>query len=174
MPAKKTAVDGPFDRDLNRETKEVQLLAWILAELKLQTRLLHKINDSILLLLPEPAEVDGFTITQTGDSSMPLTAPDPGNTLVFTATPTPAGAVLPAGVVPTWTSSDPTLAPVTVDPTGLIGTVVLDPSIPVGESVTLTVTATLPDGTTPTGSVSFTVGAPPPPEVTGFTVIQTA
>jgi hypothetical protein len=105
---------------------------------------------------------------------MALAAPDPGNTLVFTATPTPAGAVLPAGVVPTWTSSDPTNAPVTADPTGLIGTVVLSSSITVGESVTLTVSATLPDGTTPTGSVSFTVGAPPPPEVSGFIVVQTA
>ena len=105
---------------------------------------------------------------------MPLTPPDPGNTLQFTATPTPAGSVLPSGVVPTWTSSDPTNAPVTVDPTGLIATVVLSTSITVGESVTLTITATLPDGTTPTGSTTFTVGAAPPVEVTGFSIAQTA
>jgi hypothetical protein len=176
MPAEK----GPFDRDLNRETKEVQLLTWILAELKLQTHLLREINCNVIALLPEPAEVDGFTIQQTGDSPMGttppvvLTPPDPGATLQFTATPTPAGAVLPSGVVPTWVSSDTTNVTITTDPTGLIATVVLGAAIPVGESVTLTITATLPDGTTPTGSATFTVGAAPPVEVSGFTVIQTA
>jgi hypothetical protein len=118
--------------------------------------------------------VTGFSIQQIEENKMALTAPDPGATLVFTATPTPAGSVLPAGVVPTWTSSDPTNAPVNADPTGLIGTVVLASGIAVGESVTLTITATLPDGTTPTGSTTFTVGAAPPVEVSGFTIVQTS
>jgi hypothetical protein len=150
-----------------------ELLHQILCQLKL-------INQTLLLLVPSPAEVDGFTVTQTGATMgtppVPpvLVQPDPGATLQFTATPTPAGATLPAGVVPTWTSSDTTNVTITTDPTGLIASVVLGSAIPVGESVTLTVTATLPDGTTPTGSASFTVGAAPPAEVTGFTVIQTA
>jgi len=148
-----------------------ELLYKLLDQLKL-------INQTLLLLVPSPAEVDGFTVTQTGASTMGtppvLAAPDPGDTLQFTATPTPAGATLPAGVVPTWTSSDTTNVTITTDPTGLIASVVLGAAIPVGEIVTLTVTATLPDGTTPTGTAQFTVGAAPPTEVTGFTVIQTA
>jgi hypothetical protein len=142
------------------QREEVWLLWKILEEI-------CEINDKL-----SPV-VTGFSIKQTGDPDMALTAPDPGATLVFTATPTPAGSALPAGVVPTWTSSDPTNAPVTADPTGLIGTVILSSSITVGESVTLTITATLPDGTTPTGSTTFTVGATPPVEVTGFTIVQT-
>jgi hypothetical protein len=140
--------------------EEVWLLRKILGEV-------CEINDKL------SRDVTGFTIQQQGDSGMPLTAPDPGATLVFTATPTPAGSALPSGVVPTWTSSDPTNAPVTADSTGLIGTVILSTAITVGESVTLTITATLPDGTTPSGSTSFTVGATPPTEVTGFTIVQT-
>jgi len=146
--------------------EEVWLLRQLLWEAREQTDLLRSIDDKLL------SQVTGFTIQQQGDP-MALTAPDPGATLVFTATPTPAGAVLPAGVIPTWTSSDPTNAPVTADPTGLIGTVVLATGITVGESVTLTITATLPDGTTPSGTTSFTVGATPPVEVTGFTIVQT-
>ena len=96
---------------------------------------------------------------------------DPGATLQYTAVPEPAGAVLPAGVVPKWTISDTTNTTLTVDSTGLIATVVLGANIPVGEAVTLSITATLPNGSTPTASVQFTVGAP---EVTGFTITRTA
>jgi hypothetical protein len=168
--------------------EEIELLEAILAEQKRSNDFICKqlkfIGEELLVIENElfpPPDVTGFTIQQTGASPMGTTPtppvlapPDPGSTLVFTATPTPAGAVLPVGVIPVWTSSDPTNASVSADPTGLIGTVVLSSAIPVGESVTLTVTATLPDGTTPTGSASFTVGALPPVEVTGFTVIQTA
>ncbi len=115
---------------------------------------------------------------------MPFAAPDPGNTLVFTATPVPAGSAFPAGVVPVWTSSDTTNAPVTVDPTGLIATCVLSEAIAVGESVTLSIppiTYTSANGngqvTTAEASISFTVGSatpPPAPDVTGFTIVQTA
>ena len=105
---------------------------------------LERIDCKLSLLLgfvhPEPT---GFVIQQTGDSTMaPLAASDPGGTLVFTATPTPAGSAFPAGApVPAWSSSDP-FAVVTADPTGLIGTVVLDPSIAVGNTVTLSVSNT--------------------------------
>lgn len=104
---------------------------------------------------------------------MSLIALDPGNSPQFTATPQPVA--LPAGVVPTWSSSDTTNVSITTDPTGLIATVNLSTSIPVGESVTLTVQATLADGTTPSGTFTFTVGAPPPPaETTSFSIAQTA
>jgi hypothetical protein len=164
--------------DAGWEKQELEILRQILYESKIQsnesktqTSTLQEINRKLDQLLTP--EVESFTIQQTGDS-MPLTAPDPGATLQFTATPTPAGSTLPAGVVPTWTSSDPTNVTITTDPTGLIATVVLSSAIPVGESVTLTISATLPDGTTPTASTSFTVGAAPPVEVTGFTIVQTA
>lgn len=99
---------------------------------------------------------------------------DPGQSPQFTATPTPADSSLGA-VVPTWTSSDPANAPVTVDSTGLIATVALSPSIAVGESVTLTISATSPDGTvTATGSITFTIAAPPPVFPTGFDIAQSA
>jgi hypothetical protein len=152
------------------EREEIRLLRALLEVERENNHLLRQIYHKIS---PPVPEVSGFLIQQTGDSTMAFEAPDPGNTLQFTATPTPAGSVLPTGVVPTWTSSDTTNVTITTDPTGLIATVVLGTAIPVGESVTLTITATLPDGTTPSGSVTFTVGAVPPVEVTGFTVIQT-
>ena len=106
-----------------------------------------------------------------------LTPLDPGLSPVFTATPPPAGSSI-FGAIPTWTSSDPTNAPVTVDPTGLIGTVALSSAIPVGEVVTLTVAASFTDGfgnaQSITGTVSFTIGAPPPAAASGFSIVQTA
>jgi hypothetical protein len=168
--------------DAGWEKQELELLQQILNEIKKQTLANSEASKSIEATLTDISkkldqlltpEVESFTIQQTGDN-MPLTAPDPGATLQFTATPTPAGSALPAGVVPTWTSSDTTNVTITTDPTGLIATVVLSSAIPVGESVTLTISATLPDGTTPTGSASFTVGAAPSVEVTGFTIVQTA
>lgn len=93
-----------------------------------------------------------------------------GGTGNFAATPEPTGSVVPAGVVPVWASSDETTATVASpnsDPTGL--TTVLT-GIKSG-SITLTVTATLADGSTPTGStvVPITAG-----EVKSFTIDQTA
>lgn len=117
--------------------------------------------------------VTSFTLTRTG-AHMPLGPIDPGATLQYTATTNPAGSALPAGVVPTWTSSDPANVTITTDPTGLLGTIALGTGIPVGESVTITITATLPDSTTPTGSDSFSVGSAPPPQVTSFTLTRTA
>jgi len=97
----------------------------------------------------------------------------PGNTCIFTATPIPAGAV-PQGSVPSWTSSDTTNAPVTADATGLSGTVAIPSSAQVGASFTLGVSYTNPDGVVATGSASFTIVAPPQPDITGFTIEQTA
>jgi hypothetical protein len=147
--------------------EEVWLLRQLLWEARQQTDLLRSIDDKLL------SQVTGFTIQQTGDSTMAFQAPDPGNTLQFTATPTPVA--LPSGVVPTWSSSDTTNVSISTDPTGLIAEVVLGSAIPVGELVTLKVSATLPDGTTPSGSITFTIdSATPPVEATGFTIAQTA
>ena len=105
---------------------------------------------------------------------MALQQPDPGATLQFTATLNPAGSSL-GSVVPTWSASDTTNTTLTVDPTGLIATVVLSSVITVGESITLTISATNPaDSSVSTGSVTFTVGAPVSTFPTSFTVTQTA
>jgi len=95
--------------------------------------------------------VTGFFI-QRSNTMTPL---DPGASPVFTATPTPAGAVLPPGNIPTWTSSDPTVT-LAVDATGLVVTATISSTATVGASITLTITAAvLADGTIPTGSITF-------------------
>jgi hypothetical protein len=118
----------------------------------------------------------GFTITQTGATLMANAAPDPGNTLQFTATPLPAGSSL-GSVIPTWTSSDSANVTLTVDPTGLIATAVLSTSIAIGESVTITTTAINPadpsGATVATGSITFTIGASPASFPTSFGIVQT-
>ena len=99
----------------------------------------------------------------------------PGFSPVFTATPQPAGNVLnPAQPVPSWTSSDPTNAPVSVDSTGLVATVAIPSTAVVGTAFTLTVSYTNADGTTATGSFAGTIVAPPPMDISSFTVEQTA
>jgi len=143
----------------------VCLLERLLESQEKQTKLLDHnthLSEKILHLLEHPP-LTGFTIRRT---DMALTPLDPGAVATFTATPTPAGAVLPAGNVPSWTSSDPT---------GLIATVTIATTATVGASITLTITAAaLADGTIPTGSLTFQVGAVPPAEVSGFTITQTA
>lgn len=160
--------------------KEIKLLEEILYELRVSNRFqneqLRFIGDELVCIerkldaaLPE---VEEFSIKQTGDT-MPLIALDPGNSPQFTATPQPVP--LPAGIVPAWSADDTTNVSISADPTGLVATVNLSPNIPVGQSVTLTVQATLADGTTPSGTFQFTVGAPPPPaETTSFSIAQTA
>ena len=99
----------------------------------------------------------------------------PGFSPVFTATPQPAGNVLnPAQPVPTWTSSDTTNAPVSVDSTGLVATVAIPSTAVVGTSFTLTVSYTNADSATATGSFSGTIVAAPPMDISSFTVEQTA
>jgi hypothetical protein len=141
-----------------------RLLDEIIEQLRESNRLLRR-----LVKDEEPGFPTGFSIQQSGENMVPL---DPGQSPQFTATPTPAGSSLGA-VIPTWTSSDTTNAPITVDPTGLIATVALSAAIVVGSSVTLTVSAT--NGTaTATGTLTFTIGAPPPAFPTSFTIAQTA
>lgn len=120
--------------------------------------------------LPKPKH---FTIRQEN----PMLAIAPGNSPQFTATPQPAGTApgtAPGpGLIPTWVSSDPTNAPVSVDATGLIATVAIPSTAVVGASFDLTVTLTNADGTVATGTATFTIVAPPSPDVTSFTIAQT-
>jgi hypothetical protein len=101
----------------------------------------------------------------------------PGYSPVFTATPLPAGSFLtPGTAVPVMSSSDTTNAPVTVDPTGLIGTVVIPASAVVGTTFVLTETYTNADGTLATGSATFTIvaaGGGGGSNIAGFTIAQT-
>jgi hypothetical protein len=113
-----------------------------------------------------------------------MTSPDPGSTLVFTGTLTPAGSAFPAGTSFAVVSSDPTVTP-TVDETGLIVTVPLPETVTPGESLTISYTAS---GITPSpadsptsisGTIVLTIGTPvvtPPatPTPTGISFEQSA
>lgn len=119
-------------------------------------------------LNPQPlVNVESFTVTRS-DSMNPIV---PGTTAVYTATPVPAGATLTKA--PTWTSSDPTNAPVTVDTTGLIAT--MGPAGVPG-TFTLSINYTNADGTVANGAITDTIVAPPPPavDVTSFTIVRTS
>jgi len=88
----------------------------------------------------------------------------------FAATTVPVGSVLPAGVVPQWTSSDVTIATVASPNPDATGLSTILTGVVTG-SVTLTVTATLPDNSVASGSVVVPVLAG---EVKAFTINQTA
>jgi hypothetical protein len=110
---------------------------------------------------------DQVYLSLKGQPTMSVTV---GNTGTFLATPEPAGSIVPAGVVPVWTSSDVTVATVASpnpDATGL--TTILTGVL--GGTITLTVTATLADGTIAQGSAVVTIN---PGEVKSFTITQTA
>ena len=94
----------------------------------------------------------------------------PGNTIVVTFTPVPSNATLTTP--PAITSSDPTNAPVSVDPTGLIATVAFPTNAVVGTAYTLSISYTNPDGTVATGSFAGSIVAPVV-DVTSFTSAQT-
>jgi hypothetical protein len=131
-----------------------------LKELRENNHLLHRIINRLF------NRIDGFVISQ----EPPMLSIIPGNSPQFTATPVPATSV--PSTPPTWTSSDTTNAPITVDATGLIATVALPPTAVVGTSFTLTVSYTNADGVVATGSITETIVAPPSPDITSFTVAQ--
>jgi hypothetical protein len=102
----------------------------------------------------------------------PMLPPVAGNTLVYTGTLSPAGAVFPSDSVFAVTSSDPTVTP-TVDATGLIVTIPLpstfvdNPSSPFSVGYTATSAST-------GMSLSATITPSAPPVVpTGITFTQT-
>jgi hypothetical protein len=66
-------------------------------------------------------------------------------------------ASLPAGNVPVWSTSDPTMATVVADPTGLVGT--LSGAAKLGTVQVTAVAQALPDSTTPTFQASVDIVA---------------
>lgn len=101
---------------------------------------------------------------------MSITGIVPGATGLFAEAPLPVGTTLPAGVVPVWTSSDPANAPVTASADGTTASVAV-PAAASAASFNLSVSATLPDGTTPSGKVTVPILLP---EVSGFSINQTS
>ena len=107
-------------------------------------------------------------------TDMPLSQPDPGMTLQYSLSLNPVGSSL-GSVNPVWSSSDSANITITPDATGMNASVALGAGITVGESVTITATATDPTtGDLATGTDTFTVGAPPPAFPTSLTLTRTA
>lgn len=115
----------------------------------------------------------GFTIQQvqtdqtSGEKLMPITGIVAGATGVFQETPTPAGAVIPAGSIPVWTSSDTANAPAVASADGTTCSV----AVPAGATITsFSLTVGNQDGTFPT-TVTVPVTQPVIAQ-TGFQVDQ--
>jgi hypothetical protein len=133
--------------------------------------LLSKISRTLARAFPPPRPPQsGFTIRQTlqGDTTMAITGIVAGLTGTFTETPTPAGSTIPAGTIPQWTSSDPTvtLTP-SADGTQVVAAV---PATFTAPSFTLTVANQ--DGSFPTPA-TIPVTQPVIAQ-TGFTIDQVA
>lgn len=104
----------------------------------------------------------------------PLTGVAPGLTGVFTAATFGADgnpATLPAGIVPVWTSDDPTDV-VTTNPDGLGASVAVAATATPGGVHTLSVAN--PDGSAASPAPLPILGTPPPPPnpVTQFVISQ--
>jgi hypothetical protein len=140
-----------------------------LRELLEETRENGRVLRKILHQLQTANRIEGFEIVQQETSTMLPIAP--GFSPVFTATPVPSTSV--PSTPPTWTSSDTTNAPITVDPTGLIATAAIPASATVGATGTFNISYTNADGTVATGSFSWTIVAAPSPDITSFTIAQT-
>src|SRR6185312_7095670 len=92
----------------------------------------------------------------------------PGGTVILTAAPVPADATV--ATPPTWTTSDSTNGPISVDPTGLICTINIPTSAPVGTEISVSVTDTNADGApVQPGTFTLTLVPPPPPPVIDIT-----
>lgn len=146
------------------------LLFILLALTIINTVLFYKIWRAILALIPR--HVTGFKITQVSLQGVDMGAIlgiKPGATGVFTQSPLPPGAKLPAGIIPQWSVDDTTL---TVTP--LADGSGASVSVPSGSTSTgfnLTVSAS--DNGTGT-SVKSTVAVPISQPVTGFDITQTS
>jgi hypothetical protein len=124
-------------------------------------RVLERIERKIPNPTPFPTSISFKEIS--------MLPPVAGNTLIYTGTLTPAGATYPTGTTFDLVSSDPTVTP-TLDSTGLIVTIPLpatfvdNPAAPFnvvytaigpnpGESITATITPSIPAAPFPTGIV---------------------
>lgn len=117
--------------------------------------------------------VSGFVISQ--GACMAITGITAGQSGTFVATPTPSGAVLPAGNIPSWASDQSSVA-LTPSADGLSVQAAV-PADATFTTVNLTITAQpLGDGSQPSATVAVPVTpiVVPPPQVTGFDISQTA
>jgi hypothetical protein len=153
---------------------EREKISAILEYSRENTHLLYEILKELKELKPKHNRIERFAISQQGVSPMALLPVAPGFSPVYTATPVPAGTFPAAGNLPVWTSSDTVNAPVTADATGLIGTVAIPATAVVGTAFSLTVTYTNADSTVATGTLSQTIVAAPPSDITSFTIAQTS
>ena len=149
------------------EVSEKHLDRIILREVREEKELLREVLEE--LHQTHQHRIKRFEINQ--ENSMALLPIAPGNSPVFTATPVPATSA--PSTPPTWSSSDTTNAPITVDATGLIASVVIPTTAVVGTSFTLTISYTNADGTVATGTTTQTIVAPASPDITSFTIEQT-
>ena len=175
---------------------EDRILREILAELQGQNGLLRLIaangiagNQTLQEILQVVQSIDGYVSQIVNDLNPPpitgftaiqektMVPLAPGQTATFATTPIPSTSV-PVAASLIWSSSDTVNAPTspnTADTTGLSTLVAFPTTAVVGTSFTLTISYTNSDGTLATQSNSFTIVAPPSPDVTGFTAItQTA
>jgi len=134
----------------------------------------YKIYGSILIdLVAEQVEVSSFIVTRIGKMASLIVIP-PGGTGTFVAHPMDQlghDAALPSGVIPVWTLSVPTVGTIVADATGLMATVAIDPGAVAGTAFSVVVTASMPDGTMPTGHNDQSVASL---EVASFVVERTA
>lgn len=103
---------------------------------------------------------------------MALLPPVAGNTLVYTGTLAPVGAVFPTDSVFAVTSSDPTVTP-TVDPTGLIVTIPLPSTFVDNPATPFTVSYTATSASTSMSLSASIVPSIPAVVPTGITFAQT-
>jgi hypothetical protein len=106
-------------------------------------------------------EAKSFDIT--GENTMGALVIVIGTTRTFDLVDLPKGSVLPAGVVPTWATDDPTNTSLNQSADGLKVAVAAanDPTL-VGKSFNLSVSAVVPDtSTTPPGTKTITSGPKP-------------
>ena len=126
------------------------VLARILYELQQQTLLLSRIACDVHSLRADEVPFR-FKITEKvlGGSSMNLQITDDGKGVKFTAQPVnKAGKTvsLPSGVVPVWTSSDPSVLSVAPDPSDATGLTALGTPVSDGTGINVDCTADLGGG----------------------------
>jgi hypothetical protein len=139
-------------------------------EKQILEQILHTVNRIEREMARKPKFITAFEIKE----STPMLPIAAGFSPVYTATTVPAGTFPAPGNVPVWTSSDTVNAPVAADPTGLIGTVAIPATAVVGTTFSLSVSYTNADGTVATGSLSQTIVAAPPSDITSFSIAQTS
>lgn len=139
---------------------------------------LHVLKQILHALNPH---ANHFVITQIGEimpTQSPVVGIAIGATGTFLATPVDASGntvTLPAGIVPTWTSSDTTNAPVVPSADGLTVTVSVPSTAPttlVGTTFTLSLAATLANGTVVTGTVNVPFLSASTGTVASFVITQ--